>query len=217
MQANLSKIIKGGYQVIKKEAQKALLELAKDDYYRILILEEGLIKVPLVGASAFRSFTPDLYSRPRLPDGTEIKGSPKRPSKFGASEVLLGLTVGKDFDIDEAKANAMVAQAQQHFLARMGAIESDDGKNSQDCDQSDKFTLLPWSDGAARLVLILGLEDELAISRAAESIADSSINEHARVTFKEAGAVKDLVRLLDHRSDAVKHAVACALERLSVR
>lgn len=43
-------------KVLRKEAKKALLELAKDVYYRILIVEEGLVLVPLVGSAAYKSF-----------------------------------------------------------------------------------------------------------------------------------------------------------------
>ncbi|PQQ20816.1 hypothetical protein Pyn_25087 [Prunus yedoensis var. nudiflora] len=62
-----------GSKVIRKEARNALLELCKDEYYRILIVEEGLVPVPMIGAAAYKSFRPGLYSWPRLPDGTEIE------------------------------------------------------------------------------------------------------------------------------------------------
>lgn len=206
------------YKVIRKEARNALLELAKDDYYKILIIEEGLIPVPLVGAAAYRTFQPGLHSWPSLPDGTEIERSPKIQSKYGASEILLGLNDDKKNDIEETKKIAMYKRSQQQFLARIGAIEVEDGKRIQPENSSDrKITLLPWLDGVARLVLILGLEDELAISRAAESIADASINEQMRISFKEAGAIKHLVRLTNHENDAIKLAVTRALERLSIR
>ncbi|KAF7808669.1 U-box domain-containing protein 12 [Senna tora] len=203
-------------KVIKKEARNALQELVKDDYYRILIVEEGLVPVPLVGTDAFKSFTPGLYSWPTLPDGTEIEKTSKQPSKFGASELLLGLNIDeRNANIDEAKMNAIVGRTQQQFLARIGAIEWE-GKKESHSEGSDgqRFTLLPWMDGVARLVLILELEDKSAITRAADSIADVSINEHMRIAFKEAGAIKPLVRLLDSDDDAVKLAVTRALERL---
>ncbi|GKU98008.1 hypothetical protein SLEP1_g11065 [Rubroshorea leprosula] len=203
--------------VIRKEARNALLELAKDDYYKILIIEEGLVLVPLVGAEAYKSFKPQLHSWPSLPDGTEIKHTAKGPSKYGASELLLGLNVDKNVKIDEAKINAMVRQSNQQFLARIGAIELiDEGESQSKSPNNHQVTLLPWMDGVARLVLILGLEDEVAISRAAGAIADSCINEHMRSSFKEAGAIKHLIQLLDHNSYAVRCAVAHALERLSV-
>lgn len=207
-----------GSKVIRKEARNALIELAKDDYYRILIIEEGLVPVPMVGADAYKSFRPELHSWPSLPDGTEIERTSQGPSKFGANELLLGLNVSdKNANIDEAKMNAMVGRSRQHFLVRIGAIESEDGRKPQSEFPIDRqLTLLPWIDGVARLVLILGLEDERAIARAAESIADISINEHMRMLFKEAGAIKYLVQLLDHSSDAVRLATTHALERLSV-
>lgn len=215
--ANLLRIDVEGSKVIKKEARNALLELAKDEYNRILIIEEGLVIVPMIGAAAYKALTPGLYSWPSLPDGTKIEQSSKAPSKYGASELLLGLNIDdKNAEIDKSKINAVVGRTQQQFLARIGAIEVEDERKSQSVSTSQRFTLLPWMDGVARLVLILGLEDELAISRAAESIADASINEHMRISFKEAGAVKHLVRLLHHNNDSVRFAVTCALERLSV-
>ncbi|KAL4637843.1 hypothetical protein ACB092_03G106200 [Castanea dentata] len=207
-----------GAKVLRKEARNALLELAKDEYYRILVIEEGLIPVPMIGASAYKSFKPGLYSWPSLPDGTEIKQTSKGPSKYGASEVLLGLNVDdKNVSIEETKMKAIVARSQQQFLARIGAIEIENGEKSQSgCLSEQRLTLLPWVDGVARLVLILELEDESAISRAAESIADASINEHIRVAFKEAGAIKHLVRLLGHNNDSVRLSATQALERLSI-
>ncbi|ONI31772.1 hypothetical protein PRUPE_1G330100 [Prunus persica] len=206
-----------GSKVIRKEARNALLELCKDEYYRILIVDEGLVPVPMIGAAAYKSFRPSLYSWPRLPDGTEIEQTSKTPSRFGASELLLGLNVDdKNVNIEEAKMNAIVGRTQQQFLARIGAIELEDEKNQSEVTTGKRLTLLPWMDGVARLVLILGLEDESAIARAAESIADTSINEHIRIAFKEAGAVKPLVQHLDSKNDAVILAVTQALEKLSV-
>ncbi|KAG9142288.1 hypothetical protein Leryth_007717 [Lithospermum erythrorhizon] len=201
-----------GSKIIRKEARNALLELAKDDYNRILIMEEGLLLVPLVGSAAYSSFKPSLYSWPSLPDGTKIEQSPKGNSKFGASELLLGLNIQEDnAHLEEIKMNAVVGRSQQQFLARLGAIEKED-----DTSASSRFTLLPMIDGIARLVLILGLEDDIAVSRAAESIAVACINEYMRVSFKEAGAVKLLVQLSNHPREAVKFAALQALERLSV-
>ncbi|TYH88400.1 hypothetical protein ES332_D01G185900v1 [Gossypium tomentosum] len=215
--AKLLKTDMEGSKVIRKEARNALLELIKDQYYRILVIEEGLVPVPMVGAASYKSFKPGLYSWPTMPDGTEIEQTSKGPSKFGASELLLGLNVGENAELEEARKNAIVGRTQQQFLARIGAIELDGKRESQsDIPTDNRFTLLPWIDGVARLVLILELNDEVAISRAAESIADSSINEHMRTSFKEAGAIKHLVRLLDHNSFAVRSAVIHALERLSV-
>uniref|UniRef100_A0A2N9ETU7 Uncharacterized protein n=1 Tax=Fagus sylvatica TaxID=28930 RepID=A0A2N9ETU7_FAGSY len=207
-----------GSKVLRKEARNALLELAKDEYYRILVIEEGLVPVPMIGASAYKSFKPGLHSWPSLPDGTKIKQTSKGSSIFGASELLLGLNVDdENVNIEETKMNAIVARTQQQFLARIGAIEIENGEKSQsECSTELRLTLLPWMDGVARLVLILELEDESAILRAAESIADASINEHMRVAFMEAGAIKHLVRLLGHDNDSVKLAATQALDRLSI-
>lgn len=219
MQAKLLTSDEEESKVIRKVARNALLELAKDEYNRILVMEEGLVLVPLIGAAAYKSFRPALYSWPSLPDGTKIKQSSKGPSRYGASELLLGLNVDdKNVDLEEAKMNAVVGRTQQQFLARIGAIETeDDNKSNGECSSSHRFTLLPWMDAVARLVLILELEDESAIVRAAESIADASINERMRVSFKEAGAIKHLVQLINHPSDTVRLTVIRALDRLSIR
>ncbi|CAH1424973.1 unnamed protein product [Lactuca virosa] len=200
-------------KIIRKEAQSALLELGKDDYYKILLIEEGLVLVPLVGPGAYKSFRPSLHSWPSLPDGSElnVKQTPKTPSRFGASELLLGLHVEEDEQnskLEEAKKNAIVGRTQQQFLARIGAIETE--------NENGKFTILPWVDGVARMVLILELEDESAIVKAADAIADVAISEHMRSSFMEAGAVKNLIRIIDHESESVRSSVVRALERLSI-
>lgn len=205
-------------KILRKEARNALLELCKDEYYRILVIEEGLVPVPILGPAAYKSFRPGLHSWPSLPDGTEIEQSSKEPSRFGASELLLGLNVDNNANIEDGKINAIVGRTQQQFLARIGAIESEDMKDSQsESSSSNHLTLLPWIDGVARLVLILELEDDNAVVRAAESITDASINEHMRISFKEAGAIKHLVKFLDYMNDSVKWAAVQALERLSIR
>lgn len=216
--ANLLKSNNEGYKIIRKEAKTTLLELSKDGYYRILVIEEGLIRVPIIGAATYKSFRPQTYSWPSLSDGTEIQRN-SRPSRYGASELLLGLNIHeKNFNLEETKVNAMVGRSQQQFLARIGAIEMEDGRNSQSESSLNKqYTLLPWRDGVARLVLILGLEVVSAITRAAYSIADASINERMRISFKEAGAVRHLVKLLCHDSEDTREAAAHALDRLSVR
>lgn len=205
-------------KVIRKVARNALLELAKDEYNKILIMEEGLVLVPLVGAAAYKSFKPALYSWPSLPDGTRIEQNSKVRSRYGASELLLGLSIdNKNADLEEAKMKALVGRTHQQFLARIGAIENeDDSKTIGESFSGHSFTLLPWMDAVARLVLILGLEDESAIAKAAESIADASINEHMCASFKEAGAIKHLVQLVNHPSDNVRLAVIRSLDRLSI-
>lgn len=219
LQAQLLKTDVEEFKVIRKAARNALIELSKDEYYRILIIEEGLVPVPMIGSAAYKSFRPGLYSWPSLPDGTEIERTSQDPSRYGANELLLGLNVSdKNVDIEEAKMNAVVGRAKQQFLARIGAIELEDERKPQsDLPTGRQVTILPWMDGVARLVLILGLEDEAAIQRAAESIADASINEHMRVSFKEAGAIKLLVGHLNHNNDAIRLAATRALERLSFR
>lgn len=208
-----------GSKVIRKEARNALLELVKDKYHRILVIEEGLVPVPLIDAAAFKSFTPGLHLWPTLPDGTEIERTSRLPSRYGASELLLGLNVDdKNANLEEAKVNAIVGRTQQQFLARVGALEMEEKTMPHsECSNDLRFTLLPWMDGVARLVLILELEDKSAIIKAAESIATACINEHMRIAFREAGAIKHLVRLLNCDDNAVQLAATQALERLSVR
>ncbi|KAL2485032.1 ARM repeat superfamily protein [Abeliophyllum distichum] len=218
---NLAKLLNAELEeskVVRKEARSALLELAKDEYSRILVMEEGLVLVPLVGSTAYKSFRPALYSWPSLPDGTKIEQGSKGPSRFGASELLLGLNIqDRNVDLEEAKMNAVVGRTHQQFLARIGAIEmEDDNKSNGEGTSSQRFTLLPWMDAVARLVLILELEDESAITRAAQSIADASFNERMRFSFMEAGAIKHLIQLINHPSDAVRSAVILALYRLSI-
>ncbi|MCE0480967.1 hypothetical protein HAX54_038277 [Datura stramonium] len=180
-------------------------------------MEEGLLLVPLVGAAAYKSFRPTPYSWPSLPDGTKIEQNPK-PSRYGASELLLGLNIeDNNANIEEKKIKAMVGRTRQQFLARIGAIETEEeNKSGGELPSNPRFTLLPCMDGVARLVLILGLEDESAIARAADAIADVSINEHMRDSFKEAGAINHLVRLINHPSDTVKLAVIRAIKQLSI-
>ncbi|WVZ70306.1 hypothetical protein U9M48_018981 [Paspalum notatum var. saurae] len=206
------------YKIIRKEARSSLIQLACDDYYHSLIIEEGLVRVPLVGSAAYKAFKPLPHSWPSFPDGSEIKRS-SQPSKYGATELLLGLSVNvKHRKPDEAKINAMIGRSNQQFLARVGAIELDDEGNEQSGpEKNDLYTILPWVDGVARLVLILGLEDGSAIKKAARAIGDASVNEHLRSSFKEAGAVKPLLQLLRHSNVPVREAAAYALEKLSVR
>lgn len=206
------------YKIIRKEAKSSLLALSTDEYYHTLIIEEGLVRVPLVGSAVYKAFRPLPHSWPSFPDGSEIQRS-SRPSKYGATELLLGLSVGeKETEPDEAKVNAMIGRSNQQFLARIGAIELDDEGNEQSggSQRNDLYTILPWVDGVARLVLIIGLEDASAIAKAAKAIGDASKNEHMRSSFKEAGAVKPLLQLLNHTDVPVRKAAVYALEKLSV-
>ncbi|CAM0873037.1 unnamed protein product [Alopecurus aequalis] len=215
--AHLLQTKEDDYKIIRKEARSSLLELSSDDSYHALIVEEGLFRVPLVGSSAYEAFRPQPHSWPSFPDGSEIQRS-SRPSKYGATELLLGLSVNeKKTEPDEAKINAMIGRSNQQFLARVGAIELDDeGKEQSGTQRNDLCTILPWVDGVARLVLIIGLDDISAIAKAAKAIGNASVNEHMRASFKEAGAVKPLVQLLMHSDLAVREASAYALEKLSV-
>ncbi|KAJ8492982.1 hypothetical protein OPV22_014703 [Ensete ventricosum] len=215
--ADLLKNNSEDYKVIRKEAKTALLELSKDEYYRILIIEEGLVRVPVIGASAYKAFRPPTHSWPSLPGGMEIQRS-SAPSRYGASELLLGLNIREQsFNLDEAKINAIVGRSQQQFLARIGGIEVDSVRKSQlESSQNQQYNLLSWIDGVARLVLILGLEDVSAITKSAHAIADASVGEDMRISFKEAGALRRLVQLLQHNNEVIQEAVAHALERLSL-
>ncbi|XP_027913949.1 uncharacterized protein LOC114173647 [Vigna unguiculata] len=207
-----------GSKVLRKEARNTLLELFKDNDYKVLVMEEGLVPVPLIGAAAFKSFNPGLHLWPTLPDGTEIERTSRQPSRFGASELLLGLNIDdKNANLEEAKISAIVGRTQQQFLARVGALQMEEKiiPNS-DCSNDQRFTLLPWMDGVARLALILELEDKSASIKAAESIATACINEHMRIAFREAGVIRHLIRLLNCDDEAVQLAVTQALERLSV-
>ncbi|KAF9625290.1 hypothetical protein IFM89_020876 [Coptis chinensis] len=218
MKAKFLKVNVEGSKVLRKVAKNVLLELAKDEFYRILVMEEGLVLVPLIGADAYKSLRPVSHSWPSFPDGTELERGSSTPSRYGASELLLGLNIqDKNFDFEEAKIKAIVGRTQQHFLARIGAIEMEEGRKPQpESSMSQQCTLLPWVDGVARLVLILELEDISAISRASLSISDACINEYMRMSFMAAGAVKHLVRLLNHTEENVKLAASHALERLSI-
>ncbi|XP_078438885.1 ARM repeat superfamily protein isoform X2 [Wolffia australiana] len=205
-----------GHRILRNESRNVLLELSKDNYYKILTIEEGLVFVPLVGAAAYKSFRPVSRSWPSLPDGTEIKKK-ALTSRYGASELLLGLNYrDQSLDLEEMKMHAMIGRSQQQFLARIGAIEAEVSKPGSGSLPNNRWTVLSWVDSVARLVLILELEDVSAVKRAAWAIADSSINAHMRLAFKEAGAVKNLVQLLYHDDDEVREAAVHALERLSV-
>ncbi|WJZ95191.1 hypothetical protein VitviT2T_013980 [Vitis vinifera] len=109
---------------------------------KLLRIDEGLVIVPMIGAAAYKALTPSSYSWLFLPDGTKIEQSSKAPSH---------------------KINAVVGRTQQQFLARIEVIEVEDERKSQSVSTSQRFTLLPWMDGVAWLVLILGLEDKLSI------------------------------------------------------
>jgi hypothetical protein len=219
--AMLLKMKDEGSEPVKKLAKSVLLEFAKDEYYKILVMEEGLVLVPLIGASAYSSFKSQTNPWPSLADGTPLKKTFTGKSKYGAGEVLLGLNMEENSSkLDEAKLNALEGRGRQQFLVRLGIIEFEDqnpvGSDDDSSLLTQRRTVLPWIDGVARLVLILGLEDRSAVARAAEAIADASISEHMRLSFMEAGAVKILIRLLEDSSPDVVFSAIRALDRLSI-
>ncbi|KAF9589249.1 hypothetical protein IFM89_021241 [Coptis chinensis] len=71
--AKILKVNVEGSKVLRKVAKIVLLELAKDEFYRILVMEEGLVLVPLIGADAYKSLRPVSHSWPSFPDGTELE------------------------------------------------------------------------------------------------------------------------------------------------
>lgn len=208
--ANLLKDSKNASKVVRREARNALLELVKDSYHKLLVIEEGLILVPLIGGSAFRSFKSPVKDAP-LPEGVNLKEVFSTPSRFGLNVKSVG------HGLDETSRIAIEVQGQQQFLAQFGVLEKDEGTKPHLLTASEpRVTLMPWWDGIARLVFIIVLDDLSAVERAAYSIADISINEEIRNAIQEAGAIPHLVRLLGHKDEALKIAAAFALERLSL-
>ncbi|KAF9601124.1 hypothetical protein IFM89_017029, partial [Coptis chinensis] len=131
--AKFLKVNVEGSKVLRKVAKNVLLELAKDEFYRILVMEEGLVLVPLIGADAYKSLRPVSHSWPSFPDGTELERGSSTLSRYGASELLLGLNIqDKNFDFEEAKIKAIVgALHSSTFLARIGIIEMEEGRKPQ--------------------------------------------------------------------------------------
>lgn len=208
--ANLLKDSKNASKVVRREARNALLELVKDSYHKLLVIEEGLILVPLIGGSAFRSFKSPVKDAP-LPEGVNLKEVFSTPSRFGLNVKSVG------HGLDETSRIAIEVQGQQQFLTQFGVLEKDEGTKPHLLTASEpRVTLMPWWDGIARLVFIIVLDDLSAVERAAYSIADISINEEIRNAIQEAGAIPHLVRLLGHKDEALKIAAAFALERLSL-
>ena len=80
---------KNASKVVRREARNALLELMKDSYYKFLVIDEGLIIVPLIGASAFRSFKSPVKDAP-LPEGVNLKEVFSTPSRFGLNVKSIG-------------------------------------------------------------------------------------------------------------------------------
>ncbi|CAM6036739.1 unnamed protein product [Sphagnum compactum] len=207
-------------KMTRKEARNILLALAKNPNYRLAIIENGLVPVPLIGASAYHSFKPLLEEAPPLPDNINLGEAPK--SDFGAGELLLGLKAGADTpEIDDATRLTIEGRVKQQFLARIGVIEKEEKMQNAKaetvlCAQSeeDKITFMPWWDGIPRLVLILGLNDLTVACRAAESMAEIAINEEHRQAIHKAGGVPHLVRLLGCGDEATTDATVLALDML---
>lgn len=212
-------------KVTRQEARNTLLELAKDFDQRLVIVDSGLVPVPLIGASAYSSFKPLLEVAPALPEDIKITETPSPvKSMFGAGELLLGLKTGDDaHSIDDATRLTIEGRVRQQFLARIGVIEKDGRQYKAKAEgvpsspSEDKITLMPWWEGIPRLVLILGLEDLTVAHKAAESLAEIAINEDFRQAIHKAGAVPHLVRMLGCGDEESMEAAALSLDMLGKR
>ncbi|KAH6558810.1 hypothetical protein KP509_1Z044100 [Ceratopteris richardii] len=204
-----------GSKVTREEARKALLELIQNAQFKQIIIEEGLVPVPFIGAHAYKSFKPLLDVAPALPEGLNVK-HPSVPSTFGAGELLLGLN-NKDnpYDVDVVTQSAIEGRARQHFLGRIGLLEKEASKQ-ESVSMRKKVTIMSWWDGIPRLVLILGLEDITVASLAAKTISEIAINEDIRQAIQKAGSIPHLVRLLGSGDEYATEAAAAALERLAI-
>eukprot|EP00897_Mesotaenium_endlicherianum_P008955 jgi/Mesen1/8088/ME000434S07338 len=241
--SQLAKIINEECQVSKAALQRVravLTEMAgRDAALKSAVIEEGLAIVPLVGASAYASFKPLLQEEPRLPEklGQKIKlvRTPPEKDVFGAGKLLLGLQLPAGAQVDAESAREMEGRVRQKFLARLGLLEpkpkegagagagaaaaaatASAAEPADGGSSSDKVTVMPWWDGVARLVLILGLENADVAARAADAVADFAIAEDHRQAIRRAGAVPQLVRLLSSGNEAATAAAASALERLAL-
>ncbi|CAM6094598.1 unnamed protein product [Calypogeia fissa] len=201
-------------KVARQEARNALLELTIDQHVKLLIIEEGLVPVPSIGASAYRSFKPLLQVAPALPESVKVKRpTSKVESKFGAGELLLGLSL-ENPEIDDATRLNIEGKVRQQFLARIGLL----GKTPAKSDRigHERITLLPWWDGIPRLILILGLDDLTVARQAALAIADIAINEENRQAVHKGGAIPQLVRLLGSGDEDSTAAATFALDKLAI-
>lgn len=208
-----------GTKISRQEARKTLLQLSQNEQYKQIIVEEGLVPVPLIGASAYRSFKPLLDKTPPFPEGIDLDTSPL-PSTFGARNLLLGLSAKKEsYNIDEATQQAINGRARQHFLGRIGLLEKEAKTQVSDDSVNGKgqITIMPWYDGIPRLVLILGLEDVNVARLAATTISEVAVNEEIRQAIHKAGSIPHLLRLLGSGDELATHAAASALEKLAVR
>lgn len=203
----------------RQEARNCLLQLAKDPIQKSVIVEAGLVPVPLIGASAFRTFKPVMEDTFAIPeDDVQFTDNPSLTTVFGADKLLRGLKIGADAaDIDKTTVLLNEGKVRQQFLARIGVIEKKNGVKGEDLSSQDKVTFMPWWDGIARLVLILGLQNPSVAKEAAESLAEISITEDYRQAIHKAGAVPHLVKWLGSGDEAATEAAALALDKLGKR
>ncbi|MCO5584465.1 hypothetical protein L7F22_038393 [Adiantum nelumboides] len=217
--SKLADLLKSGEdsKVTRQEARKVLLELVQNAQFKQMIIEEGMVPVPLIGASAYKSFKPLLNVAPPLPEGLDVKSS-SVPSTFGAGKLLLGLGQKDDsYNLDDTTQIAFEGRARQHFLGRIGLLEKEASKqDAVAASGKDAVTIMTWWDGIPRLVLILGLEDMKVASLAASTISEIAINEDIRLAIQKAGSIPHLVRLLGSGDEGATEAAAAALERLAV-
>ncbi|KAG0603894.1 hypothetical protein M758_10G128700 [Ceratodon purpureus] len=205
-----------GCKVARQEARNCLLQLAKDPIQKSAIIEAGLVPVPLIGASAFRTFKPVMEDTFAIPEDVQFTQNPSLTTVFGADKLLRGLKIGNADDIDKTTVLLNEGKVRQQFLARIGVIEKkNSGKQAEDISSSeDKIILMPWWDGIARLVLILGLQNPSVAKKAAESLAEISITEDYRQAINKAGAVPHLVKWLGSGDEGATEAAALALDML---
>nr|PNR35431.1 hypothetical protein PHYPA_023331 [Physcomitrium patens] len=203
-------------KVTRQEARKCLLQLAKDPIQKSAIIETGLVPVPLIGASAFRTFKPVMEDTFAIPEDIQFTENPSLTTVFGADKLLRGLKIGPA-DIDKITMLLNEGKVRQQFLARIGVIEKKNDGQAEDLSpdsNENKYTFMPWWDGIARLVLILGLQNPDVAKEAAESVAEIAITEAYRQAFHKAGAVPHLVKWLGSGDVAATEAAALALDKL---
>lgn len=203
----------------RQEARNCLLQLAKDPIQKSAIIEAGLVPVPLIGASAFRTFKPVMEDTFAIPEDIQFTQNPSLTTVFGADKLLRGLKIGNADNIDKTTVLLNEGKVRQQFLARIGVIEKKSGGTlEEDTSSSDsEVTLMPWWDGIARLVLILGLQNPIVAKKAAESLAEISITEDYRQAINKAGAVPHLVKWLGSGDEAATEAAALTLDMLGKR
>lgn len=201
----------------RQEARNCLLQLAKDPIQKSVIVESGLVPVPLIGASAFRTFKPVMEDTFAIPEeDVPFTENPSLTTVFGADKLLRGLKIGAGAaDIDKTTVLLNEGKVRQQFLARIGVIEKRNGAKEE--DDEDKVTFMPWWDGIARLVLILGLQNPSVAKQAAEALAEISITEDYRQAIHKAGAIPHLVKWLGSGDEAATEAAALALDMLGKR